>query len=57
MTESEKKRVINKTVAIVKNVLSNPFVIGFDMSGEPYDHKRECPLALGVGWKRKIIDK
>lgn len=40
MTESEKKRVINKTVAIVKNVLSNPFVIGFDMSGEPYIDRR-----------------
>ena len=36
MTDKEKKRTINKTLAVVREVLKCTNCIGFDISGEPY---------------------
>ena len=40
MTDKEKKRTINKTLAVVREVLKFSNCIGYDMSGEPYIDQR-----------------
>ena len=36
MTDKEKKRIINKTLTILREVLSEKYCIGYDIDGEAY---------------------